>query len=94
MPFVRLAHRRLVINPGSVGMPYGRGGAHWATLGPAVELRRTRYDVAAAARVLATGGYPDIEPWLDFFLRQTAGDDEALAAFGPRDGRPTPHGVT
>jgi len=37
--------------------------------------------------VLATGGYPGIEAWLDFFLRQTAGDDEALAVFGPRDGR-------
>jgi len=70
MPFVRLAHRRLIVNPGSVGMPYGRGGAHWATL--------------------AASGYPDIEPWLDFFVRQTAGDDEALAVFGPRDGRPTP----
>ena len=26
MPFVRLAHRRLVLNPGSVGMPYGGAG--------------------------------------------------------------------
>jgi predicted phosphodiesterase len=88
MPFVRLAHRRLIVNPGSIGMPYGRGGAHWAILGPAVELRVTHYDAVAAAAVLATGGYPDIEAWLDFFLRQTAGDDEALRVFGPRDGRP------
>ena len=28
MPFSRLAHGRLVVNPGSVGMPYGRAGAH------------------------------------------------------------------
>ena len=28
MPFVRLADRRLVVNPGSVGMPYGGAGAH------------------------------------------------------------------
>ena len=42
MPFVRLAHGRLVINPGSIGMPYGRmTGAHWALLGPGVELRTT-----------------------------------------------------
>ena len=32
MPFVRLVDRRLVINPGSVGMPYGGAGAHWALL--------------------------------------------------------------
>jgi predicted phosphodiesterase len=87
MPFVRLAHRRLIVNPGSVGMPYGRGGAHWAVLGPAVELRETHYDIAAAAATLASAGYPGIEEWLDFFLRQTAGDDEALRVFGPRDGR-------
>lgn len=29
MPYVRLAHRRLVIDPDSVGMPYGGAGAHW-----------------------------------------------------------------
>lgn len=26
MPYTRLAHGRLVVNPGSVGMPYGRDG--------------------------------------------------------------------
>jgi predicted phosphodiesterase len=42
----RLAGRR-VINAGSVGMPYeGAAAAFWALLGPAVELRRTDYDVA------------------------------------------------
>lgn len=89
MPFIRLAHRRLIINPGSVGMPYGRAGAHWAILGPAVELRVTSYDRTAAAAVLATGGYPDIQAWLDFYVHHTAGDDEALGVFAPRDGRPT-----
>jgi predicted phosphodiesterase len=38
------------LNPGSVGMPYeGEPGAYWAFLGPAVELRRTAYDVDEAA---------------------------------------------
>lgn len=32
MPFQRLAHGRQIINPGSVGMPYGCQGAHWALL--------------------------------------------------------------
>lgn len=35
MPFVRLVDGLLVINPGSIGMPYGRAGAHWALLAPA-----------------------------------------------------------
>ncbi|MFJ6216951.1 metallophosphoesterase family protein [Streptomyces sp. NPDC092296] len=88
MPFVRLAHGRLVVNPGSVGMPYGRAGAHWALLGPGVELRRTAFDAeAAVARVSAESGYPDIAEWADYFLHARATDADALAAFGPRDGR-------
>src|SRR5258706_15410753 len=49
LPFTRLANTRQIINPGSVGMPYGRQGAHWALLsGGAVEMRRTSYDPVAA----------------------------------------------
>jgi hypothetical protein len=37
------------VNPGSVGMPYeGEPGAFWALLGPAVDLRRTDYDLGLA----------------------------------------------
>jgi putative phosphoesterase len=89
MPFVRLAHRRTVVNPGSVGMPYGVAGAHWALLHDgAVTLRRTRYDVPAAIeRITGSCGYPDVAEWVEYFLNARAGDDEALAAFAPRDGR-------
>ncbi|AEW99084.1 metallophosphoesterase family protein [Streptantibioticus cattleyicolor] len=88
MPFVRLAHGRLVVNPGSVGMPYGRSGAHWALLGPGVDLRRTPYDTdAAIARLTRDCGYPAIAEWADYYVRARATDTEALAAFGPRDGR-------
>jgi len=49
MPFDRTVGRVRVINPGSVGMPYGEPGAYWAVLGPKIEFRRTDYDRAAAA---------------------------------------------
>lgn len=82
MPFVRLADRRLVVNPGSVGMPYGASGAHWALLGDGVRLRRTEYDAEAACRFLAERcAYPDIEEWADFFVRNPASDAEALRVF-------------
>jgi hypothetical protein len=42
--FDRLADTRRIINPGSVGLPYGHPGAAWALLGPDVVLRRTAYD--------------------------------------------------
>jgi predicted phosphodiesterase len=89
MPFARLAHGRLVVNPGSVGMPYGRPGAHWALLGPGVELRTTAFDTeAAVAEVARDSGYPDAAAWADYFLNARASDAEALTTFGPRDGRP------
>lgn len=53
-----VAGRRLV-NAGSVGMPYeNRQGAFWALLGPGVELRRTEYDVDAAAAAIEASSDP------------------------------------
>jgi putative phosphoesterase len=89
MPFVRLAHRRQIINPGSVGMPYGRQGAHWALLANgAVSLRRSAFDPdAAAAVVCRDSSYPSVAEWADYFLYSRASDAEAITTFGPRDGR-------
>jgi putative phosphoesterase len=89
MPFTRLAHGRLIVNPGSVGMPYGRAGAHWALLADgAVTLRRTVYDAeAACAAIRDQSGYPDAAEWADYFVHARASDADALGAFGPRDGR-------
>jgi len=88
MPFARLAHRRLVVNPGSIGMPYGGAGAHWALLGPGVQLRVTDFDLdLACQRIAAESGFPEAGEWADYFLRSRAGDAEAIATFGPRDGR-------
>ncbi|MFI1192733.1 metallophosphoesterase family protein [Micromonospora sp. NPDC020750] len=88
MPFARLVDRRLVVNPGSIGMPYGGPGADWALLGPGVQLRRTAFDVdAACTRVAAESGFPDAAAWADEYLRSRHSDADALAVFGPRDGR-------
>jgi len=89
MPFVRLFDRRLVINPGSIGMPYGRPGGHWVLLrAGAVTLHRTLVDLdAACARVVAASAYPDSQEWADYFVRAAASDAEALTTFSARDGR-------
>jgi putative phosphoesterase len=89
MPYVRLADRRTVVNPGSVGMPYGTTGAHWALLGgadgPAIQLRRTHYDRAAAADAIdADCDYPEIAEWTRYFIRDPASDTEALEVFTPK----------
>jgi putative phosphoesterase len=89
MPYVRLADRRTIVNPGSVGMPYGTTGAHWALLGgadgPAIQLRRTHYDRAAAADAIdADCDFPGIAEWTRFFVREPVSDTEALAVFTPK----------
>ena len=89
MPFTRLAHGRLIVNPGSVGMPYGRAGAHWALFRFGnVSLRRTEFDIVrACADIVERSSFPSVVEWADYFLHARANDVDALTAFGPRDGR-------
>jgi predicted phosphodiesterase len=81
MPFDRLAAGRRVVNPGSVGMPYGHPGAGWALLGPDVTLRRTRYDTEAAARQIGAGQHPQAQEWAHEYVLNHYSDAEALEAF-------------
>jgi predicted phosphodiesterase len=89
MPYVRLVDRRQVLVSGSVGMPYGQPGAHWAYLeNGAISLRRTILDEDAAIReIVRDSSYEDREEWANYFVRAEASDVEVVAQFGPRDGR-------
>ena len=58
MPFDRRIGNTRVVNAGSVGMPFGEPGASWLLLGPSVELRRTNYDLEAAAERIRAARYP------------------------------------
>jgi predicted phosphodiesterase len=65
----RMAGGIRVLNAGSIGMPYeGVAGAFWALLGPGVELRRTDYDIPAAAGAIRATGMPHAD---ETYLRQT-----------------------
>lgn len=61
MQFDRTVGRLRVVNPGSVGMPYGEPGAYWAVLGPGVEMRRSAYDREAAATRIRSLDWPAAE---------------------------------
>jgi putative phosphoesterase len=89
MPFLRLVDTRLVVNPGSVGMPYGGAGAHWTLLRAGrVTFGVASFDLDAARRQIAVGSdYPDVDEWTEYFLNSRASDLDALATFSPRDGR-------
>jgi predicted phosphodiesterase len=85
MPFDRLADRRRFVNPGSVGMPYGRTGSHWALLGPGVQLRRADYDLEAAAATMRDRApeYPGLAEFLTDNVCGVPSDAEALHVFRP-----------
>ena len=68
-----------LLSPGSVGLPYeGRQGAFWAMLGPDVDLRRTEYDVAAAAERLRVTTLPDFGDRELPLLLEPISRDEAI----------------
>jgi predicted phosphodiesterase len=69
----------LLLNPGSVGLPYeGRPGAYWALLGPGVEHRRTDYDLGGAEARIRAGANPFGELTMEL-LRTPPTRDEAIA---------------
>jgi putative phosphoesterase len=90
MPFIRLVDRRLVVNAGSVGMPYGRAGGSWALLQDGgVSLRHTVIDVDAAIEaVVMASAYPLRRAWAEEYLRATHSDADAIAAFTQPGDRP------
>ena len=90
MPYTRLAHGRLVVNPGSVGMPYGRPGAHWALLGPgwrgscAAPRSTTPRPATGSPR---ESGFRGGGRGRTTYVHARNSAEDAVAAFGPRDGR-------
>ena len=61
MQFDRTVGKTRVVNAGSVGMPFGEPGAYWLLLGPDVQLKRTLYDLEAAAERVRRSGYPQAQ---------------------------------
>lgn len=69
------------LNAGSVGMPYAEEpGAYWALLGPDVELRRTDYGLAEAARRYRATDDPLAEEMVELLLSPPS--PEELIAHG------------
>jgi len=81
MQFDRMIGRTRVVNAGSVGMPFGEPGAYWLLLGPDVQLRHTRYDVAKAAKRIRATGYPQAQHFAAHNILQPPSEKEMLEAF-------------
>ncbi|MBA2615524.1 MAG: metallophosphoesterase family protein [Actinobacteria bacterium] len=71
-----------LVNAGSLGMPYeGETGARWALLGPDVELRRTSYDVEAAANRVRASGLPGADEFAEEYVLSSHSAQEATETF-------------
>jgi putative phosphoesterase len=77
----RMVGRTRVVNAGSVGMPFEEPGAYWLLLGPAVELRRTSYDLQAAADRIRHTAYPQAEQSASGNILTTPAKQPMLEAF-------------
>jgi len=81
LPYDRTFEGFRLVNPGSVGMPYGEPGAHWGLLGPGVELRRTDYDREAAADRIRASGSPQAAMFADENVLSVPSAAEAIEFF-------------
>jgi putative phosphoesterase len=81
MQFDRTIGKVRVVNAGSVGMPFGGPGAYWLLLGPSIELRKTEYDIEAAADRIRKTTYPQAEEFATRNILQPPSEAQMLAAF-------------
>lgn len=70
-----------VINSGSVGMPFGNPGAYWLLLDNGVNLRRTEYDLLAAAGRIRSSGYPKADEFAERNVVNPPSEDTMLDAY-------------
>lgn len=79
LQFDRVVDGVRLLSPGSVGLPYeGPPCAHWALLGPDVELRRTDYDVNAAVERMRATDDPSSDVITELMLHPP-GREEVIA---------------
>jgi diadenosine tetraphosphatase ApaH/serine/threonine PP2A family protein phosphatase len=81
MQFDRRVDGHRVVNAGSVGLPYGASGAHWLSLGPEVEHRRTTYDAGAFADRVKAFDWPMAAEFAEENVRSVPSEQEALEFF-------------
>jgi predicted phosphodiesterase len=72
-----------IVNPGSVGMPFGDPGAYWMLLdsGGGVSFQRTIYDLEDAARRIRATAYPAAEAFAASNVLHPPSEAQMLAAF-------------
>lgn len=82
MQFDRTLARHRVVNAGSVGMPFSAPrGAYWLLLADGLHLRRTDYDVEAAAERLRATSFPRVEELAVRYVMRPPSEADSLRMF-------------
>ena len=82
MQFERTITGRLVVNAGSVGMPFAAPrGAYWLLLKSGIQLRRTDYDFDKAADHIRATHYPQAETLAVRYIVNPPTEGESLKIF-------------
>ena len=87
MQFDRTVGKWRLINAGSVGMPFDEPGAYWLLLDGDIQLRRTSYDLEAAAQRIRASSYPRAAEFADKNIIAPPTRQAMLAAFRPAEVR-------
>jgi len=89
MQFDRTVYGIRVVNAGSVGMPYGTTEACWALVEDGeVDLRRTWYDLEAAAERLRRSGHSQAKTLVAENVLTSPSEEEAIGFFEELAARP------
>jgi len=85
MQFDRTVGSVRVVNAGSVGMPFADPGAYWLLVGPGIELRRTGYDLDAAANRIRRSHYPQAEQFANNSILHPPSEAQMIELFRPAE---------
>jgi len=81
MQFDRSVGATRVVNPGSVGMPFGPTGAFWTLLTDGPQLRRTELPLEAVAAQVAASSYPGARQFAEESILNPPSKDTMLKIF-------------
>lgn len=82
MQFDRTIASIRVVNAGSVGMPFGKPGAYWLTIGRNIEFRHTLYDLVRAAERIQETTYPDAIDFATHNVLQPPSEEKMFSSYG------------
>jgi len=81
MQFDMMVGGTRIVNPGSIGMPFGAPGADYLLLGPGVDLRHISYDLEGAAGRIRQTAYPKAEDFASRNLLHPPSEQQILETY-------------